>query len=63
MQKKSYSLFHIQYQSFEVFTFGVVYAYRVVGGLCQLMQYAHIALCHCCGCEHCCAEVLLAHNL
>ncbi len=55
--------FHIKYQSFQVFAFGVIYADGVVGGLCQLVKYAHVAFCHCCSCEHRCAEILLAHYL
>ena len=55
--------FYIQYQAFEVFALGVIYVYRVVGRLCKLVQYAHIALCHCCCCEHCCTEVLFAYDL
>ena len=58
-----YFLFNIEYQSFQVLAFGVVYVYRVVGRLCQLVQNAHIALCHCRCSEHCCAEVLFADYL
>ena len=56
-------LFYIQYQAFEVFTLGVVDAYRVVGRLGELVQYAYIPLCHCCGCENCCAEIFFAYDL
>ena len=55
--------FNIEYQSFQVLAFGVVYVYRVVGRLCQLVQDAHVALSHCCCGEHCCAEVLFADYL
>jgi len=55
--------FHIKYQSFQVLAFGVIYADGVVGGLCQLVKYAHVAFCHCCSCEHRCAEILFAHYL
>ena len=41
----------------------MVYAHRVVGGLCQLVEYAHIALCHSCSSEYRSAEILLAHYL
>lgn len=36
-------LFHIQHQAFEVFAFGVVDVDGVVGGLGELMEYAHAA--------------------
>ena len=36
-------LFDVQYKSFEVFPFGVVDVHGVVGGLCELMEYAHAA--------------------
>ena len=56
-------LFYIKHQTFEVLALGVVDAYRVVGRLCQLVQYAHVAFCHGCGREYRCTEVLLAYNL
>ena len=34
-------LFDVKYQSFEVFAFGMIYIDRMVGGLCELMQYSH----------------------
>ena len=55
--------FNIQYQPFQIFTLGVINAHRVVGGLCQLVKYANVALCHCRSGKYCCAEILLAHNL
>ena len=59
----AYLLFYINYKAFEVFSLRVVDVYRVVGRLCQLMEYAHVALGHCCGCEDCGAEVFLAYSL
>lgn len=34
-------LFDVKYQSFEVFAFWMIYIDRMVGGLCELMQYSH----------------------
>ena len=56
-------LFHIKYQSFQVFAFGVIYADGVVGGLGLLVQYAHLAAALSGGTEHGQAELLLAHGL
>ena len=56
-------LFYVKHQSFEVLAFWVVYAHWVVGRLGELVQDAHVALCHGCGGEHCGAEILLADNL
>ena len=36
-------LFHLKDKPFQVFTFGMIYAYRMVGGLCELMEDAHPA--------------------
>ena len=38
-------------------------AYGVVGRLCQLMQDAHTASGHGCGCEYGCTEVFFADGL
>ena len=56
-------LFHVQYQSLEVFALGVIDIYRVVGRLCELVQDAYVALCHGRCCEYSCTEILLAHDL
>ena len=56
-------LLYVKHQSFEVFALWVVDAHGVVGRLGELVQDAHVALCHGCGGEHCGAEILLADNL
>ena len=35
-------LTYVEHKSFEVFSLGVVDAHGVVGGLCHLMEYAHL---------------------
>ena len=39
------SLFDIENKPLEVFAFWVVYVYRMVGRLVELVEYAHISLC------------------
>ena len=59
----SFRLFHIQYQSFQIFPFWVVDVDGVVGWLVQLMKYAHVApRLGCCG-EHGCAELVFVDCL
>ena len=54
---------HIQHKPLEVFAFGVVDVYGVVGRLCELVQYAHAAAALRRGREHREAELLLAYSL
>ena len=56
-------LFNVQYQTLEVFTFRMVDADGMVGGLGELVQYAHSTARHgSCG-KYCCAEVVLRYDL
>ena len=57
------SLFDIENKPLEVFAFWVVYVYRMVGRLVELVEYAHISLCLCGGGEDSVAEVVFRHNL
>ena len=56
-------LFHIEHQPLQILTFGVIDVDRVVGGLCELMQDAHLATRLGCRTEHCQAELLFRHGL
>ena len=56
-------LFHIQYQAFQVFAFGVVDVDGVVGWLMQLMQDAHIAACVGSSGEYGSSELVFGHYL
>ena len=57
------ALFYIEYQTFKVFALRMIDAYGMVGGLGELMQYAHATPRHgCCG-KHCRTEVVLRYYL
>ena len=56
-------LLHIENQSLEIFAFGVVDVYRVVGRLRQLVEYAYVAAGDGCGREYGRAEQLLGDSL
>lgn len=56
-------LFHVQYESFEVFALGVIDVYRMVGRLVELVQDAHLPAGNCRGREYGVAEIVFCHNL
>jgi hypothetical protein len=51
-------LFYIEYESFEILAFGVVYVHRMIGRLGKLVKDADTAPRLRCGAEHCEAELL-----
>ena len=60
---KRLTLFNIENQSFQVFPFGMINIYRMVGRLVKLMQNAYFAPCLCSSCEDGLPEVVLCYNL
>ena len=56
-------LLHIQHQSLEIFTFGVVDVYRMVSGLSKLVENTYAAPRLCGGCEDAGSELILADCL
>ena len=56
-------LFHVQHESFQVFSFGMVDVDGVVGRLVQLMEDAHLATGRGCCCEDCRAELVFVDCL
>ena len=60
---RSPSLFHIQHQSLQILSFGMVYINRMVGRLMKLVQDAHFATCLRCSCKHSSAEIIFCYHL
>ena len=57
------ALLYIQHKSLEVFPFGMIDIYRMVGSLGQLMKNPHAAACLRGSRKHSTPEILLAHHL
>lgn len=56
-------LFYVEHQPLQVFTLGMVDVDGVIGGLVQLVEYAHLALGLCRSGENGIAEMVLADYL
>lgn len=54
---------HTQYETFEIFSFGVVDIYGMICRLCELMKYAYLAARTGRCSEYCVAEHIFCHYL
>ena len=56
-------LLHIQYQSFQIFSFRMIDIYRMVTGLSQLVQDTHTTPCLSSSCKDRIAKIILRYHL